>query len=431
METKNRWKSRFRSPVSAFYAISAVGILSFFLISLRYGSAAYTWVIQENNPNIRFSDYFWHLAQTVDRSHLYQNISWDAAGCFPPLAYCMYYLLYKFTRPLDMIPRDLAQTEQIPGAMLIFIYYLLFSSLLLLAAVSITGRKSRKRDAVIFSLLMFSAVFFGSAIPSGNSAVLVLSLLLTALHLKDTESAWKRELGLILLAVCVALKLYPAVFGLLYLKEKRYRELLRLMVCSAALLFLPFVFFGGYPGFRHWLLHIMNTMGYSDLYRLQYFRGIFHTILFRFFGRERPLVTMALTLGAAGVLAWNAWRSRNLYRTLFFLITIMCFFPANVYRYTLCYFSIPLIMGLKESGEKRRGWCSWPVMTLYGLLFTIPSWWLLVIPMEKRYPYETLTGVELYLYLIVYALIGVVLVIEWADRLIRTREAHKPWIFAL
>nr|AHF24751.1 hypothetical protein [uncultured bacterium Contig12] len=422
---KNLFLSRFSDGRRAFYLISLAGILLYFLLSLRYGNQLYIWMIQENEPGNRFSDYFAHLGMVADPRHLYENVGWDAMGCFPPLAYCMYFLLYKLTAVPGFLPGNWNQTETIPGALPVMTYYLIFNALFFFLAIGMTGVKSRKRDLAVFSLLMLSAVFAGSGYLAANSTMLVLAFLVVAFHLKDSGKALEREASLVLFALCVALKLYPAVFGLLFLKEKRYREFFRLILYSVILLFGPFAFFGGFRGFRFWLSHITSTMQFTDFGRMQYLTGIFHTGLKLLFGIENKTICAILTVAVCLVWTGLAWVSRSRYRQVFFLICIMVFFPANAYRYSLAYFSIPLIMYLKE--DRPAGPRRWPgrlAMALYGLLYTVPVWWLAVIPMSRRYQSYTLTSVEIYLYLVVYALIAVLMAAEITAR--RHRSSDRP-----
>ena len=407
------WRILVEDPRALFYLISAIGLLLYFVVSFRYGQTVYQWLVQENKPSIRFSDYFAHFAKTADRKHLYENITWDAMGCFPPLAYCMYYALYKLTAVEGFFSLKEAEVEDIPGALPVFTYYLIFCALLYYVAISVTGKRNRKQDMLIFTLLMMSAVFYGSGYMMGNSTMLVVGLLMLALRLREETSSTRREMGLILLAPCVALKLYPAVFGLLYLKDKRYKELARLILYSLILLLGPFVFFGGKRGLFYWLKHVSITMHYTDYARPQYLLGIFYTLIKRFTGRDEKMTCAVLAALVCLIWAWMAWRSKSKYRTLFFLIAIMVFFPANAYRYSLSYFTIPLVAFLKEEKPETLGkWHIRPTMALYGMLFTIPVWWMAVIWVRRTYQYYTLTSVEIYLYLIVYVLIALVMLTE-------------------
>ena len=423
-----RWR---RDPRNLFFLISAAGLLLYFLLSFRYGGALYAWTVQENDPSIRFIDYFSHLQSVENPPLLYHQIDWDADGSyasvFPPLAYCLYYLLYRLTaisggRPLSM------KVEQIPGALPVFTLYLIFNALIFFLAIEMTGRRNRKKDLLLFTLLMLSAVFAGSGYMLGNSAVLVAGLLLLGLELKDSRSAAGREAGLLMLAVCVAMKLYPAVFGLLYLKEKRYRELFRFILYSLVLVVVPFAFFGGLAGFQAWIGNLTGPLQSADFYgRPQFLKGLFYTLIRRLTGREEMTLSAVLAVATCLLWAWLAWRSGSRWRTRFFLACLMVFFPSGAYRYTLAYLSIPLVTLLKSDREaEMRPWAEGAVSAIYGLLYTVPVWWLLAFPVGWRSDLQTLTSVEIYLYLIAYVLVAAVMAAECTEkRLRRPQKARK------
>jgi len=405
-----------KDPRMLFYLVSGAGIAIGLLLCVLRGNPMYTWMIQENDPDIRFADYFAHMARTVDPKHLYQNISWDAMGCFPPLAYCMYYPLYRLTA-VSGWTGGRSEAEAVPGALSVFTIYLIFNAVLFFLAISMTGKQNRKKDFGIFTLLMLSVVFAGSGYMMGNSTMLVVVFLLMGLKLRESGNPLRRETGIVLMASCVALKLYPAVFGLLFVKERKWKELGRYILYSFILLFGPFIFFGGAEGMLCWIGHIRSTMQYTDYGRLQYLKGIFHTILTHMTDADTTMICSVLAVATCLVWTWLAWRSRSRYRTLFFLICIMVFFPANAYRYSLAYFSIPLIMMLKEKlPQGSRAWTFRTASLLYGMLYTIPVWWLLAIPLSKRYTIYTLTSVEIYLYLTAYLLIAAVMLMEWTGK---------------
>ena len=416
---RHRRHGCFRDPRTAFYAISALGIVSFFFLSFYYGRPAYVWMVQENQPGIRFTDYFMHLAAATDRHHLYQNITDPRTGCFPPLAYLMYYLLYRLTPLAFETLQSFEEMELVPGTMQVFTYYMIFSALLFFIGIGRTGKRNVRLDAAVFSLLMCSAVFAGSGYMMGNSSMLVLALLIIAFSLKNSRTAWKRETALVLFAVCTGFKLYPAVFGMIYLKEKRYAELVRLAVYSLALVFAPFVFFGGAEGLGVWLGHLGETMRsapQNDFGRPQYLKGILFTALKLMTGQELQTTASVLTCLICAFWALMAWKSRSALRTQFFLICIMVFFPSNAFRYSLAYFAIPLIAWLKEDrpAERKKGE-AWTVMSLYGMLFTVPSWWVLTDGLDRRYDTYALTSVEICLYLTAYLLILAMTVFELAE----------------
>ena len=410
-----------REPRSLFYILSTLGTFVFILLSFSFGRPAYEWMVQENLPGIRFTDYFLHLFHAAaHRTNLYEQVLYPQLGCFPPLAYLMYLFLYHLAPAQSEAMEYFEHMEQIPGTLHVFTFYLIFSALLLFIGISKTGRRSTRRDAGIFTLLMSSAIFAGSGYMVGNSTMLVLALLLIAFRLKERPSPFAREAALWLFAICVGFKLYPAVFGLIYLKEKRYRELSRLILYCLAAVFLPFIFFGGLEGLIAWaknIVHTMTSLRQDDFGRPQYLKGMLFTVLKLVTGQELLPLATVLTWLICAFWAFLAWRSESPLRTQFFLICIMVFFPTNAFRYTLAYLSIPLISYLKAAPEKeKRSKSAFLLTGLYGLLYSVPVWWIAVDGLEKRYEYYSLTSVEIALYLVAYALILTVTVLELRAR---------------
>ena len=65
-----------------------------------------------------------------------------------------------------------------------------------------------------------------------------------ALYLKDRSSAASREAALILIAMAAGIKLYPAIIGVIYLREKRFKEAIRLVIYGLIIFLVPFAFCG-------------------------------------------------------------------------------------------------------------------------------------------------------------------------------------------
>lgn len=255
MIKKIKWK-----PVNIFFLISFIGIFSYFIYAYFNGHTAMLWLAQENNTKIRFLDYFMHIEIAAKNGNIYDGLA-DIVGCFPPLAYIMYRFLFRITAYPEMECRGWKEFAGVEGAEIVFLYYSMFVAALFLIAIIITGRNDMKKSVALFFCLMLSVSFFGSGYAMGNSTMLVLAMLVFALHLKDTDSRVGKETGLILIALSAGLKIYPAIFGLLYLKEKRYKEAARLVVYGLLCGFLPFVFFGGLDAVVSWIEHIKGTMG--------------------------------------------------------------------------------------------------------------------------------------------------------------------------
>lgn len=111
--------------------------------------------------------------------------------------------------------------------------------------------KSTKAKYLIFmpAAIWFSFPFWGQALERGNSVALVTMIIALAFAWMDDESKVKREVALILIAVAAGIKIYPAILGLLYVKRKDWKKVIRLIIYGVIALFVPFIFFGGMDGF--------------------------------------------------------------------------------------------------------------------------------------------------------------------------------------
>lgn len=401
------------TPIRLFTLVSSIGIVSFLLFSVVFGHISFQWLCMTNNPQYMFLDYFKHVLYTADPAKLYENATREW-GCFPPFIYMIYYLLYHMTSFLGLTPehwRDLMAVEQ---ALTVFMYYSIFVATSMLLSIQLWQKKS---GAVkLFICLIQSAPFF-AGFERGNSIMLVFVMLLVVLKWRDDESHIKREMALILIAICAAIKIYPAIFGFLYIKDRRYKEGCRLLAYGVLFFFFPFVFFGGFNGFLHWLSNVSNTLIVFSIGRIEYIRGLVMTAAYLLTNGASTGDYLSLVLPNLFLIFLLSlfFASSCKYRAIFYLCAIMTFCPSNAFRYTLCYLAIPLIMFLMEHGDDSLSdkFLIAEVIS-FALLFTIPTLFGFFtnfngLAFEKN---PHLTYVELRLYMMAYVVLGMIVVHE-------------------
>lgn len=466
------------NPKVSFFIICLSGIAAYIVASFMYGGDMMTWIVQENNPNIRFVDYFMHIRYASNPSGLYGMVADDTQGCFPPLAYVLYYFLNRLTcRKFDGDIPNREDFEYITGTYLVYVYYTIFVALLIFVGIVLLSKKGESvkstsnitiannsnglkvegnhnngcndkrvitdnnsniaRSVLIFVCIMMSCPFMGSGFLVGNSAMLVFGLLLIFFALRNHESKVVREIAMIILAICAGMKIYPAVFGLLYLKEKKWKEAVRLIIYGILFFFVPFAFFGGVNGMLLWLGHIKGTMKLMESYRIEYIKGVTYIILphlgievgTKLFEMLCSIMPMLFVLVMIGLAAF----SKNEHRTLVFLTAIMAFYPTNAYRYSLAYMAIPLIMWLQSgkegdlSGERticqNSSWDGaklemfakieeWVKAIFYGMIFAIPVLWGIITSFRLNFDHVHMTYVEVWIYLMAYVFLGVEVIIQ-------------------
>lgn len=412
------------TPQIAFYIVALAGILGFLLYAfIVQDTSTFDWLVMEHNGNWEFADYFAHVFFGKDLLKTYN--SFDVDPCFPPLAYLFYHFMYCIN-PAGEAAAGRADVMNYSYNMFLFLVYTVISAVLFTYAIqfymqshlklqsgnelkSLQGKTGHSMLLTITILL--SAPFFGSAIERGNAVFPVCALLLLALAFKDSENKVLKELALILIAIAANFKLYPAILGLLYLKEKRYKEAFRLVLYGGLLFVLPFVFFGGIEGIKDYLV-IMYLMEGRSIERLTTVRGVV-TSLFMSVGGEgmkwtghavgRVVENIYLVLALAGF-----WVSRNRWKSLLLLVSPMVIYVSSAYRYTTIYLFLALICFLcMLQNDTNKTVMNYIYSILFGLIFTIPVWAM---------------GHELenFMYLIVYILIILAMVdvaAEWVGHL--------------
>ena len=404
------------TAMQIFLSISVMGSALFFLYSIIFGCISFRWLCMTNEPQYMFLDYFKHVLFTTDAANLYEKAT-GVWGCFPPLIYILYFLLYRMTSYFEIIPehwRDLMLADE---ALTVFLYYSIFVAVGMLLAIQVW--KKKKGDIILFLCLICSTPFF-AAFERGNSIMLVFVLLLFVMKFKESNSIVLREMALILIAVSAAIKIYPAIFGFLYLKEGRFKEAFRLFFYGVLLFFGPFVFFGGLKGFSMWLNNVDGTMVVYSIGRIEYIRGLVESISYMFSGGAWTADYLSLVLPNIYLIFMLVmfFLSKDKYRTVFYLCAIMTFYPSNAFRYTLCYLAIPLVMYLMEHGDEQIVSKLLMVeMIGFGLLFTIPTLFgLLTNFSERMFPRNLhLTYVELRIYTAAYFVTTLIIIHELID----------------
>lgn len=237
-----REKRRILSPEGLIYLVLGCGIFAQ-MMSLVFSQGRFLETIVYDFS--RFTDFFDH----VRRFYLGLDLVYQEGmhACFPPLAYCIYFLISRILYNDNIgAPQDLAVSGS--GMLVICMLTALFALFFAFAFDRLFGARQSARKKLL-AFLLFCSYPFWLAVERGNMSQLVLILLMYACAWMDSEKKAEKEAALILIAFAAGLKLYPAIFGVLYLAEKRYKEAVRLIIYGILLFFLPFIFFQGVDGF--------------------------------------------------------------------------------------------------------------------------------------------------------------------------------------
>ena len=297
----------------------------------------------------RYKDYFVHLgfASSPFGTNIYEISN---MACFPPLAYLMYGFLARIVgyQADDYSPSE--NHQDVGHNMSIFMLYNFICVVLLIYVIGLYIKKRGFVNQVLFpSVLIFSYPILFSSVQRGNSAFLVAILISIALVWRNDKSKVKRELAMILIAVCAGMKIYPAVLGVLYLKEKRWFETLRLLLYGLVLFFLPFVFYGGIDAAKSFFTTVFALYGSVNECSIN---GVTADIVRGAFGSKTELfagIVQQLFLVFSMIAFFCAKNKRS---EILILCSLMTVYVSSNWMYTCVYLLPALLVFFAEHDGK-------------------------------------------------------------------------------
>lgn len=362
--------------ITLFLLLSGVGIISFFIFMVPSSNMdAFRWLVMEHNYDWQFADFFRPIVYAADLKNVYFNTH---NVPYPPFIMCIFHILWLLNSIDDPINLsswlDLSRYQ---FNLLIFLMITITEIILLhIVLQKILFQFDDWKVNLFFFAILFSAPFFEGAVERGNIALLAVILMLFALHYKDNDNVYYKELALLLIAFAAGLKAYPAILGLLYIKEKRWREAIRLIIYGIIFCLFPFAFTGGLEGLAEYITVLKELSGVVAP-RWTSIR-CFTAAAFQYFGWDtgalvvgKGLEVLFLVGSVVGVLV-----EKKNWKRILFLCGIMAVGVPNCYRYSSVFMLVPLVLFLAENYEKsvKRISITSIYTILFAMIFTIPVW---------------------------------------------------------
>ena len=302
----------------------------------------------------------------------------DTDRIYPPICYCFYWLISRFVPRGLYTSSHIRRMKYLTGGAIVFTMYMVLTVCLFVNLmkkfIRLSSREerlevTRKREEMegFFQKLLIGAILFSSPFiyqfERANIIFVALMFLLMYLLLKDSENKIAREIGLICLAISACIKIYPAVFGLLLLKEKRWKDSIRVVIYGLIFFFVPFLFMGGFDKIPNFLEALLMSPDNSDPHTYGYgnklnFNNTIMAVHTFFFNRgeispadaqnKAHYLTLLLTFGSALM----AYFSKAKWKTYALLTGIMVGFPAFSFMYCSVFICIPLVAFVMQKREK-------------------------------------------------------------------------------
>ena len=347
-----------RIAESIFFYFCAINILIMvILLLLSKGEFVSALTYDESN----FADFWSHIGRLLFSENIYDT---DADAIFPPLAYLF---LKLFAYPLIYKAEAGNEIEQIArsgyGILMVLMYLLLFYYLFMIAVNIFYETESRFKKTVLLGIFIFSYSVWGFAVERGNLILYTMLFLMLGLALRNSPNKALREIALVFTAVSAGFKLYPAIFGFVWIAEKKYKEAVRLVIYGLTAFFVPFLFVDSFRNYINTFKLYLDKRMYSHA-------SIWGSVI-NTFGDNK--YTQLLCRGlVASIIIWALallFIHGVNWKTITLLTATQTILIPEQYVYTYVLIIIPLIFFL-NAGDKRK--IDYVYAALFAALFTMP-----------------------------------------------------------
>ncbi len=217
--------------------------------------------------------------------------------------------------------------------------------------------KFRQHGAVSYLMGIASVLSYGSlcALERGNIVCICAMLSTAFLFGYDSDRPWVRAISVVCLALSFEIKLYPCLYGLILIDNKKYKEVTAAAALGLTIFFGSTIPFGGLkilPLYLKTLLTFGSGENDAVIYRYG-IRGVSEHFSKYFLGRSLPhagTVSPVLLLGCSMILIIAFCAHSRRWQKLFSITLLMVLLQGESTDYTLCFFTPVLLLMIYDEG---------------------------------------------------------------------------------
>lgn len=344
-------------PVFIIAVITSMCVLLYFFLRTHGGLISRYFFFDDRDTGMDF----FHSIEYLHGRSPYATFN----TLYPPLANLLFLVLYylvpknvtknwtdSFLESYYMRNTELdLRTYQAP--MVLFMLFILVAAWMLisLCVSCLKQQPARRANLVAFCMLFGPGMLY--AFERGNILVIVVPLTLYFVMYRNSGNWMVRESALLALAVAAGLKLYPAFFGVLLIRDKKYKEAVRAIVYGILSVVVPALFFKeGLAGIPMWLSVVFSFGSKSEQPWVGTgFTSILHRIAL--YGRvylgitiETSWFSVAAMVVSATLLIVSLWCKKEWQSILAIAMAVIMFHSQGNYVFSLL--CIPMLLFLAQ-----------------------------------------------------------------------------------
>lgn len=326
-----------------------------------------------------YTDFFEPLYFLLNNPDEWSKAYTNIASTYPPVARFVVYGLGK------ILPIDIQASENIislrnntPSRVLVLMY---IEICLLFIAIMCKkyAESSAEKMMMIFIILNTPMLFL---IERGNILLLTFALSMSYILNYNSDNKVLRELSFLALAIAASLKLYPAILGLLLIRDKRWKETLRCATYGFFVFVIPFAFIGGLPALGRYINNVLFLSG-GEANEVLYKAGridLRNAILFLADKLTNSVdikqgVITSLILLTLLFLVLVAFFAEENWKAVLALTLILVMIPGYSIIYMAVFYTFPLLCVVKSTSSKRINYA----YTILLCLLLVPLQYLHVL----------------------------------------------------
>lgn len=182
---------------------------------------------------------------------------------YPPLINLIYAIFGMGIPDSVKAQGTLAYRTSLQGIVALVLFYVM-AVLLYIIAWRDDSRFTNKEKNFLITATFFTLPFI-FAVERGNSLLWCVPLTMLFVNNYNKKEKSKRILAIVALALAASMKIYPAFFGILLVREKKWKEALTAVVVGAITMFAPFLLME--KGNRSPLLWLSNIAKTSEMFQ--------------------------------------------------------------------------------------------------------------------------------------------------------------------
>ena len=396
-----------------FYFISLLSF-TFFLVKILLTRGACLSEIFFVAANDTYMDFFNSVYDVSTRR------PYELGTIYPPLCYIIYYICNRFV-PEEVINEN---WYNFPGGNTIKatqggqLSFFLFMGIILIAIGYVTYRYLNfdKNEKIFALIVLFTSTPFLYSIERGNIILYSYFFAFAFIVGYKSQKRYIRELSYLCLAISAGLKIYPAILGLLLIREKRIKDALKCILYGIILFFVPFMLFGGISECLTLIDNIIeNSISFSTSIGGLGYKVNFANTLKIIADIIHVEITSAqlISTGFSIILCITLFFQQTLWKQVTLLCLVIIGYPQFSYNYTVIFLLVPWLIFLKNELKNNLK------DKIYALIFLIifACFPLGILPINSEWP---VTGNTLIMSLGII-IMGIVLISDTICELVSKR----------